>query len=388
MEKLIYITDIDKSKEIGVYNKIISQCNVFNNYYETILICQENNSMCIENITYENIKHIDDFFYTTEEGINRFSKVKEYRRLNKINSFVFDFIKKSRPGAIYVRKYNFFSKGFNYLKYAKNTLKCKVICEIPTYPYKEECFSKKKYLSYFISKFFDYRLEKIADKITVVLGQDIKMKSNKFMPIRNGIDAYKIKPKEKNLTEDNLNLIGAAHLSFWHGYDRIIKGLKNYYDSENDIKTALYFHIAGDGPELSGLKQLAEDYKLNDYVIFHGSKTGQELDDLFDGCSIGIGSLGLHRAGLTCGCTLKAREYCARGIPFLIAARDEGFKDGFKYILRIKPDESPVNINQIIEFYNSIKNENYIEEMRNYAEINLTWAAVMKPVMDVIYDKK
>jgi glycosyltransferase involved in cell wall biosynthesis len=388
MRKLIYITDIDKLKEIGVYKKIISQCNVFSNYYETILLCQENYSICIENITYKRVERIDNFFSKIGRHNDKLSYlIEEYIRLYKINSFVFNFIKDSKPAVIYVRKYNLFIKGLNYIRYAKKTLDCKAICEIPTYPYKEEFFQKRRYLSYAMNKFFDYMLEKTVDKIAVILGQDIKLKSNKFMPISNGVDVYKIKPKEKNEIPHYINLIGVANIAFWHGYDRLIKGLKNYYDTKNKINTIVYFNVVGDSAELSNLKQLVSDYNLNDYIIFHGRKTGQELNVLFDKCNIGIGSLGNHRKALTKDSALKNREYCARGIPFLIASTDDGFGEDFKYILRIRPDESPVDVNKVIEFYNLIENDNYVEEMRDFAEKYLTWQAVMKPVIDVISSK-
>jgi glycosyltransferase involved in cell wall biosynthesis len=207
------------------------------------------------------------------------------------------------------------------------------------------------------------------------------------MPISNGVDVYKIKPKEKNEIPHYINLIGVANIAFWHGYDRLIKGLKNYYDTKNKINTIVYFNVVGDSAELSNLKQLVSDYNLNDYIIFHGRKTGQELNDLFDKCNIGIGSLGNHRKALTKDSALKNREYCARGIPFLIASRDDGFGEDFKYILRIRPDESPVDVNKVIEFYNLINKDNYVEEMRDFAEKYLDWQIVMKPVIDVISSK-
>ena len=83
------------------------------------------------------------------------------------------------------------------------------------------------------------------------------------------------------------------------------------------------------------------------------------------------------------GATLKLREYCARGLPFIYAYNDSDFIN-FKYSLKIENNETLVNINEVIDFYNSIKNENYIKEMREYAEKNLTWYAKMKPIIEKI----
>jgi len=70
-----------------------------------------------------------------------------------------------------------------------------------------------------------------------------------------------------------------------------------------------------------------------------------------------------------------------------ITQRVTGFDfdfNNFKYSMKIDSNEKPVNIKEVIEFYNSIKNEHYIEEMRQYAEDNLTWDAKMKPVIEKI----
>lgn len=73
-------------------------------------------------------------------------------------------------------------------------------------------------------------------------------------------------------------------------------------------------------------------------------------------------------------------EYCAREIPFVYAYNDLDFNN-FKYSLKIENDKIS-NIEKVIEFYDSIKNGNYIEEMRKYAEENLTWNKKMKPVIE------
>ncbi|GCD09729.1 hypothetical protein [Clostridium tagluense] len=383
MEKLIYIAYIDRVKDVGLYKKVSCQCEMFSKFYETILICRENNNIYIENFTYKNTYYSNDSFYPV------YNKINNYRNLNIFSIFIYNYIRENEPQILYIRKYNYYNIGYKMILYAKKKTKCYLLWEIPTYPYKMEFTKNNKYLAYVLSKFLDYKIEKICDKIIVILGQNIKVKSSKYLIIRNGIKVDKIKTKDIkdiediNVNKNCLNLVGVAIVHFWHGYDRIIEGLKNYYDS-NKGKDLVYFHIAGDGAEIPNLKKLVDNYNLNSYVIFYGDKTGQDLDELFDKCNMGIGSLANHRKGLMKDSALKNREYCARGIPFVIASDDDGFNRDYKYILRINPDESPVDINKIIKFYDSIKNDKYIEEMRSYAEQNLTWDAVMKPVIDAI----
>ena len=61
-----------------------------------------------------------------------------------------------------------------------------------------------------------------------------------------------------------------------------------------------------------------------------------------------------HRIGLSESPTLKVREYCARGIPWIIACKDPDFPDDFPYILRVPPDESPIDIDPVIDFAQKI----------------------------------
>jgi hypothetical protein len=53
---------------------------------------------------------------------------------------------------------------------------------------------------------------------------------------------------------------------------------------------------------------LVNELDLNSYVIFHETKTGEDLDKIVDGCDIALGSLGNHRKGLYADSALKNRE--------------------------------------------------------------------------------
>lgn len=205
----------------------------------------------------------------------------------------------------------------------------------------------------------------------------------KFIYINNGIDVKNIKMINKN-HDNKLTFLTVAHVAFWHGYDRIIKGLHEYYKTYPEKE--VFYHCVGEGVELTNLKKLTKELNLEKYVIFHGTKTGEDLDKVVDECDIALGSLGFHRSGLTGGSPLKAREYCARGIPFVIAYDDWDFPETFPFVYRIPKDDSPVDINQVIKWYENLIKEhpNYSIEMRKYAEENLSWDAKMKPVIEKI----
>ncbi len=110
-------------------------------------------------------------------------------------------------------------------------------------------------------------------------------------------------------------------------------------------------------------------------MVFHGFTTGNALDALFDQCHVAVGSLGIHRKGLTQTSELKAREYCARGIPYIIACADPDFPAGFPYILRLPADESPIDIEQVLAFAREVcADPDHPQKMRSYAEEHLDWS--------------
>jgi len=379
MKKLIYIAYIDKNKEVGVFKKVNAQCNEFSKYYETILIYKNENNICIKNFNESAInefKNVLDITYDT--------KIKKIKNISVFNHFVKELISNEHPQILYIRKYNLLKSGIKIIKNYKLCSPKYVIYEIPTYPYKEELIINKRYLTYLLSKSFDDYMSRTADLLTVILGKEVKLHSKKYMPIFNGIDINEINIKiQNNINKNVINIVGIANISFWHGYDRVIEGLKNYYNINENHKIIVNFHIVGEGAQLDDLKKLAYRYNLNDYVIFHGVTIGKQLDKIIDYCDIAIGSIANHRKGLTKDSALKNREYCARGIPFIIASKDNSFKN-FKYIHKISADEVPVNIEELIDFYNNIKDQDYINEMREYAKNNLTWEAVMQPVVKAI----
>ena len=173
---------------------------------------------------------------------------------------------------------------------------------------------------------------------------------------------------------EELHLLCVANVSRWHGLDRLLRGLGSYRGP-----TRITLHIAGNGSEVSSLKKIIDELGIKGQVIFHGFTTGKDLDDLFTTCHIAVGSLGLHRIGLTEASILKAREYCARGIPYIIACKDPDFPNDFSYIQKVPADESPVSIESIIDFAQRVSEDTgHPMKMREYAVGHLDWSVKMK----------
>ena len=265
----------------------------------------------------------------------------------------------------------------------------KAVTEVPTYPYDQEftSFSKKERLGLKVDQLFRNRLAREMTAIVTFTDAE-KIFSQRTIRISNGVDFDSI-PIHKSIIVDHgmLNLIGVAEVHHWHGFDRVMTGLGEYYARANGNKKELRdvcFHVVG-GVHPSQMSDcfapIIEKYQLYDKVIFHGQLFGKALDDIFDRCQFAIGSLGRHRTGITVIKTLKNREYATRGIPFMYSEEDSDFEHQ-SYVLKAPADESPINIQQIIDFMDHFSLNP--ELIRKSVE-HLTWKIQMKRVVDAVF---
>jgi len=172
-----------------------------------------------------------------------------------------------------------------------------------------------------------------------------------------------------------------ANVNTFHGYDRIIKGLKNYYSKEQELRVV--FHIVGNISRGLKLKELVNSLNLQDCVIFHGHKEGNELDRLFDKSQVGIGCLGVHRKNVRSLNSLKNREYTARGLPFIYSENDLALeKNSPEFIYKPSFDDSDINIEKIIDFYMNLNISS--SQIRKFAEKHLDWETQMEKVFNKI----
>jgi hypothetical protein len=258
----------------------------------------------------------------------------------------------------------------------------KVVMEIPTYPYDSEYKAQRMSKQIFQDKIFRNHLAKELDAI-VTFSDYPQIFGQRTIRISNGIDFEHVSMKTTvNDTSQTLNLIGVAEIHRWHGFDRLVKGLAQYYSQPQ--KYIVKFHVVGYFYSAEGedeFKQLIADNHMEDYVILYGKKHGEELDKLFNMCDFGIGSLGRHRVGIQKIKTLKNREYAARGIPFTYSETDSDFDDR-PYVLKMPADESPVDIQKIIHFHQNLSIS--AAEIRDSIK-DLSWEHQMKHVISETY---
>lgn len=375
MEKILYISfeNFDDAESNGVAKKVLSQCEVFYNegFDVTVIGFKDNKLVALRGKRQINICNYRGGW------INR---IKRMIALNR-------FLKHHKIRNIYIRYILSEFLFLNVLKTLKVKNNSRIIIEVPTYPYKGELMIRKfGKLIYLVDYFCNKRLKKYVDCIAT-FSADEEIFGIKTLKIINGIKFSSIKERKyKQRISDEINIIAIATMKLWHGYDRFIEGLNIYY--KNGGKKKVILHLVGNGEEIPKYKNMVNEYCLKDNVIFYGDKYGEKLDVLYEYCDIALQGLGAHRINIFRSSSLKSREYGAKGMPIITSCEIDAFPSSHcDFILKVPEDESYIDIQTIINFYNRLNmkyndNKNLIQEIRRYTKESCDMSVTMKPIID------
>jgi len=200
--------------------------------------------------------------------------------------------------------------------------------------------------------------------------------------IANGIDVANIpftgfKPFDGKQLD--LLFVGTSFRP-WHGIERIIGSL-NQYQGKIELTLHLVGHITR--------QELAPLVQGLDRVRFHGPMNVAELSELTPTMNLAFSTMALFRKEMEEACSLKTREYTARGIPFILAYEDPDLKDvepEYRFFLRFGNNESRLDMEKIIQFAQEMspKNREISAYMRKYAEEKMDWQVKFKQYMAFI----
>lgn len=376
MKGLIYYRiNQDEIANVGVHKKCIAQVDAFRNL----------------GVQADLVLLSDKGVLLNDQLVHTFSKPLLSNASSKYSFFFFNLL------PIISKHINFKLYDFIYFRYAlshpslirflqaakKEHPALKIITEMPTYPYEKEKRSLIGRLSLLMDQYYRKKLAPLIDSITHY-GLEKEIFGIPTIPISNGIAVQKIKRSTSQPKTKKIRLIAVANWSYWHGLDRLIKGLKNYYEQKNQAYIVI-LKIIGHGKAIPGNKALVIKYGLEKIVHFFPPMTNKELDTHFDEADMGIGTLGIHRKDIRIDSSLKHREYCARGLPFLLAGNDLDFPDQLSFVLKSTPTDDPIEVNNLVRFWKKLLKNNSIKgEIRQYAEGQLGWEKRMKKVINFI----
>jgi len=191
--------------------------------------------------------------------------------------------------------------------------------------------------------------------------------------IPNGITVKQIPETGfKTFNGNDLDIVSVANsLSPWHGIERLMQSIALY---KGPVRIKL--HVIGN-INRTNLPHFQNDMD----VQFHGYKAGHELDKLLAGMNLGIGTLSLYDKNMKEACSLKTREYTARGLPFVIAYTDPDLQQVDKnnrFFIEFENDQSMIDMELIVQFADQVsKNKEISTYMRHYALKHMDWSAKM-----------
>lgn len=332
MKKLLFMAPIElEDKNSGVTTKVKNQYSVFNTHFDAFLCAFTNKSVVI--------MHNDEIIVEDKND----SKHRVFRQFNIVK----EFCEKSEISFLYIRYSLSFPQFIHMLRNVKPLVE-KIVVECPDYPYIQEWTKTKRYIQAFMDCIFNKQLRKYVDHIftcsdhTSVMG----IESSRLL---NGTNISEYNLRELTDTNNIINVLCIAILNISTGADRFIQGLADY--KKNGGNRVIKLHIVGDGPEAETYKKLISDNNLENDVIMYGFMPMSEANAIFNKCDMGLGAVAFHRIGISSDSTLKSREYGLRGMPIIAENKIDILGDDFRYIDFCPFDDSPIDMRQVIDFY-------------------------------------
>lgn len=242
---------------------------------------------------------------------------------------------------------------------------------------------KGKYIVY-TTKINGHKLKKYVD-YGLTETKNNKLFGINVMPIDTGIDLSKYMPHHYCGNKDELHMISVANETIYHGYDRVIYGLYEYYQLTKSSN--VHLHLVGKMTEKT--IDLVNKLNLQKLVHLHGYKSGADLQNIYNMCNIGIGPLAPHRVGGKEGTGIKTKEYFAIGLPYFYAGTELLVPDNYPYVFNVPSTDSPIDIQSVVSFYNGIeKKDQMVEDMRNFTKQKFSWKVIFENTIKNIYRLK
>lgn len=288
---------------------------------------------------------------------------------------------------VYIRQVYHDASFVRYLRaLRRHNPNIKIVYEVPTYPYLTEqktstansAFRKKEAR-------WSVRAAKYLDRIVTFYDQD-EIWGVPCIKLINGFDFSQVELPERPAPKD-VQIISVAATAFWHGYDRLIEGIHQYY--ANGGTEQITYHIVGN--ILPEHQKMVHDYHLEDHVVFHGRQSGEALRKLYTQCYLGVDVLGGHRKDYPVSSSLKSREYAAYGLPVLTSSPIDYLPKDSPYQLIVPYDDSPVDMETVVQFYRSVYTgkdcstiaNTILSNTKKYCDIAVTMKSVVDWIMDI-----
>ena len=385
--KILYLTGLDEQdrEKCGILGKIRGQINSFERAGIDVCFARFCGKSCLT------ISGLADDICVKASG----KTIRE--RLASVYDDLFSIIVREQIRKVYIRFTSLDSRAICFYKRLKKE-NISIIIEFYSHNLELEALKtvqrnikNRKYLeamkglaSLQLNRLYFPKLHNYVDRIvtTTPVGD---MYGIPTINVVNGIDIASSVIRIKESNSYDFNIISVAMISPWHGYDRIIKGISQYYIAGGTAN--IRYTVVGDGEERPSLEKLVYSLGLQAHVEFVGIKLNEELIPYYNQADIAIEMLAGFRRTKGHISSIKMAEYFAKGIPVVYSGDGDSYNEEIaRYCYRVSNDDSPVNISRMIDFCKSLQSEEKDVEknMHDIASKYFDWSVTMKDLCDFV----
>ena len=318
--------------------------------------------------------------------INEIAEKRNTLKLKEINSNLFDTY---NPDAIYIRR-----PGISIILYDSLIMRAvnkgkALIYEIPTYPIDNQNGILHRLCRHLEWTYIKSRIISHAACIPIFArNKDVVLYDNMIKSFNSvNADRFKAVAEIQRKEHSSFEMLAVAFTQKWHGYDRMIRSLE-LYQGNHTINFTIYGNYTD---ETLALIQYCKEKQISN-VYFIPENDIKNTNDFFAQFDIGVGCLGLHRRNLKnqtdeLDTSIKNKEYCAMGLPFIHSSEDEAFPDSFLFHKLVPNDESMIDLDDVISWHNSLHVSLKEKQMMNqYAAQNLGFDKYAENIIRKIHD--
>lgn len=237
------------------------------------------------------------------------------------------------------------------------------------------------------------RMRKHA-KCAIVNSVDIGNYENKlslgtyrYYCIPDGVVANAFPRHKAPIFDGTVNMVflkGATTDAVYNGIDRLVNSLKQSVFKDK-------FNLTIIGPNQQEDVKMVEGLGMQEQIHFKGFMSKEELDLELNTYHLGVSTLALHRKGIRSTSTIKSREYCARGIPFIYGHHDPDLSESViagKYCLEFPADESLIDFETVYNFVCNIYAQgSNMDGLCAFAKEHLDQSVKMRQLKAVLFDE-
>ena len=370
MNKLLYVAFVDfaDTRFAGVAKKINNQIKVFEAAgYPVTLVTRYGSGVAVYSGSERRL---------IESDIGVFSR-------KVLTAAAYAEVTKGGFGCCYLRFQFFCGNVLRLLRRLKAADVCSVV-EIPTFPYDNELKMQglRGIPKLICDRYYRYKCAKSIDQFTTYCN-DREIYGVPAIALSNGIIVEDIPVSSSQYAPDKINIVSLSSMLPWHGIDRAINGLAEYYN--NGGCKDIHLYIAGEGGEKESYEALAAKHGLDTRVTFCGPTYGKQLDELFDKCTVGLCTIGAHRRGELYSSPLKTVEYIARGLAVVSGVQLAFMPEGTHGLFTVPADDSPLDFFAIEQWYDGLMEPGadvLHSQIRKYAREHCDMSVTMSRVID------